>query len=711
MIKLTQNSWLGGQLDREIFGRQDLRAYRNGASELKNFLPVVRGSIRKRPGTNLCADITAYVGTDTFRMIPFGYLSSEGYVLVLSNQKARAYKSDGTYVDVTGSVPYLTSELNDISYVQCGDIVYLAHVNHQPAEIRHDIENGSHIFSFTNVKFNPVTTKPSLVNPSMTRAYFEDFTFEQSTQDILDSCKSRANFADPDDYWAKYYKQVYNNTSLRRYNGQTTVNYKSSIILDGSEGPLSEVSSVKFTSPWTESQVVKVAAICNVPTGAKSWEMRLYEENGGIYGLIGVTTGRSTGYITHTFVDDGINPDTSVTPIDTTDDTPFAATGDYPGCVGIYQQRLVWAGTKNDPARIWMSQAGDFYEYRPHVTLQVNDSIDFILPITQFAKLNFIIELGRLFVLSEGTELVVGSASDNQGISYETIMATEHSHLGSSKRLPPIVANNSLLFVNRTGASIRDYDVNIANSRFGGTDVSLMSSSIFVDNPIIDWAWQQNPNFTVWCVLADGKLASLTFVKEQEVCAWAVHELGGGGKAVGISGTCAVFGNVNNQPTTDEIFVAVERGSGSSRKVTLEKMRPWGAVDGTAAQRMCMDSVESGNVTGKTYVAAAGVSGYPFESVMTTMQPVIGDQVGQGQFDVRLGQCAHVRTIDSTGGEIFAVGMSDRPTPIEADRDGDADLVLAGTNNRDGRVTVRQADPWPFQLTLLELDVEAEEGT
>ena len=721
MNKLTQTSWLGGQMDVRMTGRQDMRNYRNGASVLKNFLPVKLGSIRKRPGTDLVADLTDWVGGHDFRMIPFGYLSGTGYVLVLcpeaTGDKARAYRADGTFVAVSGDVPYAADELGQIGYVQCGDIVFLAHQNHPPAEIRHE-EDGS--FAYSTVKFNPVTTKPTIKSAKYTRAWFQDFTFEQADQDLMDNCKSKGNFTDPNDTWRQVYYNVYNDTNKRKYNGETVVNYRASVLINGSEGPLSAVKSINFTSPWTESQVATIEVEATIPSGTKEWEIRLYKENGGVYGLVGSKKGTGGGSKSPTFTDDNIAPDTSVTPIDATGGTPFAAEGDYPGAVGLYQQRLVWAGTRNDPARIWMSRAGDFYEYRPHDKLQLDDAIDFILPITQFANINFIVELGRLFAFAECTELLIGSASDSAGVSYETIMATEHSHLGCTKRLPPIVANNTLLFVNRTGQSVRDYDERIGSSRFGGTDVSVFSSSIFAENPIVDWTWQQEPNSTVWCVLKDGRLASFTYDKEQEIGAWAVHELGGGGKALGIAKTCAVFGRDAAHPTTGEVMVAVARGEGADRRITLERMRPWGAADGGEADRLCMDSLRLGAVAGMDQVLVGGnvYSGYRIESVMTTMPPVIGSEGGASQFDIKLGQHAHLRTIGSAGGEIYAVGMRNQPSEIDAGavRDGedgaafrDVDVVLAGSNNRDGRVTVRHDAPVPFQLALLELDYEVEQ--
>ena len=844
MTKVTQTSWLGGQMDVRMTGRQDMANYRNGASVLKNFVPVKLGSIRKRPGTDFVADLTEWVGANAFRMIPFGYRTGDCFVLVVcpngTGGKARAYRPDGTFATVTGDIPYGDEDLGGIGYVQCNDVAFLAHLDYPPAEILHDLDdNGADTFAYRKIEFNPVKVKPTIGTISMTRQFFEDFTFDSDTQNKLDNYKSRADFLDPENKWATAYNNLYNDESKRIYSGKTTVNYRASVVVDGKEGPLSDVGSISFTSPWTESQVVKIPVSVDAPEDYRKMKVRLYKENGGVYGVIGesqdvsekyefvidknyaapagvvskwfryrivmdgveetryrepesqakVTTDEGTKihvviketidaedaaafavrvyarnqstYVEETpppgrmylFTDDNIAPDTTETPIDDSDGTPFSGAGDYPGSVGLYQQRLVWAGTWNDPARIWMSRAGDFYEYRPHVRLQTDDAIDFILPITQFANLNFIVELGRLFAFSECAELVIGSASANQGVSYETIMATEHSHLGCTKRLPPIIANNTLLFVNRTGDSVRDYDEELGSTRFGGKDVSVFSTSIFRDNPIVDWTWQQEPNSTVWCVLADGRLASFTYDKEQKIGAWAVHELGGGGKAVGIAKTCAVFGRDAAHPTTGEIMVAVERGEGEARRVTLERMRPWGAKNDELVENiLCMDCVretlqheidddgfsawasDPGRIPLDEYRLQDGrmailfyrseddsewivYVGYTFESVMTTMPPVIGDQGGASQFDVKLGQHAHVRTVGSQGGEIYAVGMRSQASKIDegAVRDGedgaafrDVDVILAGSNNRDGRVTVRHDGPWPFQLSLLELDYEVE---
>ncbi len=40
----------------------------------------------------------------------------------------------------------------------------------------------------------------------------------------------------------------------------------------------------------------------------------------------------------------------------------------------------------------------------------------------------------------------------------------------------------------------------------------------------------------------------------------------------------------------------------------------------------------------------------------------------------------------------------------------DARVLLAASNNRDGRVVVSQGTEWPFGVLMLETDLEVEEG-
>lgn len=777
MVRLVQHSWLGGQLDTEMLGRQDLAKYRKGASVLKNFLPVKRGAIRKRPGSDILRWLTNGILTVTgagtaqnpyvypkFRLLPFAYTEGAGFVLLLKDGAAYAIKDDyGATTAVGGtSVPYTANELDDISYVQCGDILYLAHRNHPPAMIRHTLSGSSHVFAYSTIQLNAEgLPTPDIYYAKIRRNKIGRSYRGGETTDLY-AC-SLVVEKDGGDYEGPLYKMEGNWTAGNiGANENDSSNYhKYGSETDESDRPTaSESEGTFFTSwggttyylPFTESQRIRLYVKFNSAYRVK--QVRLYKKQGGSYGLIAVD---STGWNANTdtsaptkveLEDSGMTPDTSVSPMEAT--TVFNAAGDYPGCVSLYQQRLVWASSANDPARIWMSATGDFYENRPHVIQQPDDPIDFILPITQFPKVNHVIELGRLFALCAGQEFVVGSNSDVAGLSYETIQATCQSYAGSSKRLPPVVANNSILFAEQTGQSVKDLSFDIAKNLYGGTDVSVLSSSIFADRRIVDWTWQQHPNATLWCVLSDGTLASLTYMSDQEVCAWAVHEVKDY-KARAITKTCSIRGNAGDDPTTSTVVVALSRGN----SILLARMRPWPKRDGDTVANMvamdCVQSVASGGATPTGYIAvgktdgallvnesASGTArnvgadawaGMRIAAEMTTVPPAISDEdIGAGQFDVKNVQSAALRVANAVGGTVKAVGVADAQASKLADSNSalsltisggkvltpvtDVRCVLSGCNSRDGRVTVKTDEPWPFELVMLETDiaVESEEG-
>ena len=479
------------------------------------------------------------------------------------------------------------------------------------------------------------------------------------------------------------------------------------------------------------------------------------------------------------FDDTYITPDASITPIEETEEGMMESPGNYPASVSLSQQRLIWASSKNDPQRIWMSEIGDFYSYHTHEIMNVSDAIDFQLPVTRFGKINHICEMRKLLLFNSACEWLVDSASSVQGLTYETIQAYPQSYSGSSERLKPIICNNSLIFCERTGQTVRRFAYDISNDGFAGRDVSILSASIFEFNSIVDWTYQQFPYSTLWCAMKDGTMASFEYMEEQDIMAWLTHRLGGDGKVVCLATSYAVspaLDDVENvdeyqYATHEEIFAVVRRQG----QLWLERMRPrtktptdnMAPCDDTLYHSLCLDGVRVLNAlngyvptteTGAIWIPAdtedgapitdrdtavaklaSGVElyeGFPFDAVYTSVYPNIGNgQVGNGQFDIKHIQGCGLRLMHSFGGAITPVG-SELSEPIiyfyndpENDHraqfytnttDGkrymklfnhDTPIIsLPGVNNRDGRVTIRQGDPYPFSILSYEIDFEPETG-
>lgn len=466
------------------------------------------------------------------------------------------------------------------------------------------------------------------------------------------------------------------------------------------------------------------------------------------------------------FDDKYITPSTNITPPSYDEDNKFSGVGNYPASVALTQQRLVWASTENEPARVRMSAVGDFYNYAPHEIQLPDDAIDFILPITRFAKINHICEMRKLLMFNSACEWLVDSASSVSGLTYETIQAYPQSYSGSAERLKPIICNNSLIFCERTKQAVRRFAYDIGNDGFAGRDVSILSHSIFEHNSIVDWTYQQFPYSTLWCVLSDGNLASFEYMEEQEIMAWMTHRLGGDAKVRCMATSYAVAPALDEVKdveayavaTHEELFAIVERNG----EVWLERMRVRSKPDTDSIYHsLCLDGVRVLNSSnglqplaeqkdicwipkdttdGKCISRAEALAkiargvevyeGFLFDAEYISVYPVIFNaQSGNGQFDIKNICGCGLRLMHSYGGKVKAVGskhwediqyMYDDPEndhrAVFADGkitlfNHDTNMMsLAGANTRDGRVEVTQSNPYPFTLLSYEIDIEPETG-
>ena len=130
MIREIQNSFVGGELSPEIWGRQDIKRYFESAALLNNFTVQRAGGITKRMGTDLVDDITAIANWNAptpavagVKCVRFRYDRSNAYLLVFVDQAICFYK-DGRAVLSAGqpysiTAPYLSPDLSGLAARQC----------------------------------------------------------------------------------------------------------------------------------------------------------------------------------------------------------------------------------------------------------------------------------------------------------------------------------------------------------------------------------------------------------------------------------------------------------------------------------------------------------------------------------------------------------------------------------------------------------------
>ena len=372
-IRNLQRSFAGGEVSPDMYGRIDDVKYQTGAAKMRNFIARAQGPADNRPGF-------AYVNivktsAKKTRLIPFTYSTTQTMVLEFGDQYIRFHTlgatllSSGTPYEVT--TPYLEADLFDIHYVQSADVLTLVHPNYAPRELR---RLGATSWTLSTIAFTPATSAPTGVTVAASGHSSVKYTYHYVV---------------------------------------------TAIAADG------VTESSKSSDVSAGGNMLETGGICTISwstvTGASRYFV--YKLQGGIYGYVGSTT-------TTSIIDDNIAPDMGVTPPNY--DTVFGSTGDYPGAVSYYEQRRSFAGTTNDPQKIWMTKSGTESNMAYSLPVKSDDRIAFKVAAREANTIRHIIPLTQLILLTSASEWQVSSVNSD-ALTPSSISVKPQSYIGAGR--------------------------------------------------------------------------------------------------------------------------------------------------------------------------------------------------------------------------------------------------------------------------------------
>jgi hypothetical protein len=212
----------------------------------------------------------------------------------------------------------------------------------------------------------------------------------------------------------------------------------------------------------------------------------------------------------------------------------LSALNNWPGTVAQWQQRLVFGGSYQNPSGIWLTQPGNYYNMNVSVPVRDSDAITQTITApppgagVQVNEISSVVPMpSGLLVFTSGGAWQISGGQPNAAVTPGSITAQAQAFSGASPNVQPVPIGYQVLYCGVNGATVRDLSYNFYANVFTGNDLSALADHLFFGRSIVDWCWAEEPWKLVWVVRDDGVLLSMTYLKEQNLFAWAHHDTQG----------------------------------------------------------------------------------------------------------------------------------------------------------------------------------------
>lgn len=446
-IRQVKTNFTAGEVTRELLGRGDLRAYENGALELRNLFIFPTGGVTRRAGLGY-VDTAAGDG----RLVSFEFNTEQTYLMAVTNNRIDIY-AGGVNIQ-TISAPWSAAQIPQMTWTQSADTLLMVHPDVPPKKL---LRNSLGVF------------------------VLEDWAF----------------FIDGNVTQQPYYKFADSTVTLtpNATTGTITLTASVSVFLAGHAGTRLRVGGKEVLVTLVNSPTVVTATVIET---------------------LAATTAT----------------------IDWAEQS-FSSVRGYPATVAFHQDRLVIGGSRDMPNRLWFSKSGDLFNFDLGTGLD-DESIEFAILSDQVNAIRGIFSGRHLQVFTSGAEWMV----TGDPLTPETVQLNRQTRVGSrtDRYIPPVTVDGATMFVARNGREIREFLYTDVEQAYQATDLALVSRHI-LGRPV-DQDFDALRRL-LFIVRDDGKFATLTIYRAEQVAAWTLHETQGKVKSVSVVG--------------DEVYLLIER--------------------------------------------------------------------------------------------------------------------------------------------------------
>jgi len=409
--------------------------------------------------------------------------------------------------------------------------------------------------------------------------------------------------------------------------------------------------AVTLTPSATSGSITLTASAPLFEAGHAGMRFRLKRKQVEITAVASPTS--ATALVKQALVDAAETPDW--------EEQAFSSLHGWPATVTLCQERLIFAGSRDLPNRIWMSKTSDITNFDLGTALD-DEAIEFSLLSDQVDAIRAVVAGRHLQLFTAGAEWMVGGET----LTPAKLRAERQTRTGSllGRSIPPRVVEGATLFLARDGKSLRQFLYTDMEQAYSADDVALVAPHLFAGPRDMDYDPGRR---LLLIVMQDGSIAAQTHYRAQQILAWTRLETDGAFLAVAV--------------VAGRIYAAVQRGDNLALECfddtchsdachLLESETPLSAVDGLEhlegrTLRLCVDGLDCGMALVQDGAivlpqpARRIAAGLPFAHVIEPLPADPGGDAGAQAAPIRLIRA--VFRLQESGALVVDCGQGLRP--------------------------------------------------
>jgi len=515
------NSFVSGEFSAKMDGRTDFEKYASGCKTLENMLVHPQGAAARRVGTQFIAEVkTSSLKT---RLIPFEFSTTQTYVLEFGNTYIRMFKDKGqiTESDVTVSgitqanpavVTASSHGFSNGDFVILSSVVGMTEVNGKTFKVADKTTNTFELQDVDGTDINSSAFTAYSSGGDANRIY-------QITSPYLTAELFELKFAQSAD--VMYITHPNHEVMKLSRTGHTAWTLTE---VEFTDGPyLSENTTTTTLTPAQSATGTGINITASAITGINGGAGFQTTDVGRIIsfnsGKAKITARTNTTVVVATITTAFANTDaTAAFKLGA-----FSDTTGHPSCVSFFEQRLVFAGTSDEPQTLYFSKSGD-YENMTTGT-NADDAMVYTIASNQVNKIRYLKAVRTLLIGTTGGEFTVSADGTDAAVTPTNIQIRRQSSFGAAN-VDAQPAGNAILFLQRAKRKIRELAYNYDTDGYIAPDLCILNETV-TDSGVNEMAYQQAPDSILWAVRDDGVLSGLTYQRTDNVVAWHRHLIGG----------------------------------------------------------------------------------------------------------------------------------------------------------------------------------------